>query len=348
MSTIKPQQRIHHRFSGRLPVKVRLVAIATEQTEAELNGHILNASFTGAKVTIESLTPDQLERLSQGQLVARFSVPALFGTAASGSMQSDSFDLDAGVPVWNTTAASGLIIGVTWRADADPALRVRLIEMTHQSDLRPAQPTSSPTLVFGVVAVAVALLIGWQLFRSKPDQVSTKLAPAGASATVARHAAHVVSHEMARGPVLKDSRWMLGFADENSAGAPTANSWLSTPMTEGPLLKVNSIDLSGSALTIQVAPLVVLPEGTPALYGNIFVSDANGNTIDDCSFRDRGFVGEQEETLQCQLPADAVLPLHIAGTQLRHPSFIEPSIAAGYQVLFDEEHPAEPSKFAVQ
>jgi len=60
----------------------------------------------------------------------------------------------------------------------------------------------------------------------------------------------------------------------------------------------------------------------------VSVSDALGNTVMDCTWRDIA-LGDDMRKLECELPAGSELPLTISGHQRSAPSFVEnPQVVA--------------------
>jgi hypothetical protein len=64
------------------------------------------------------------------------------------------------------------------------------------------------------------------------------------------------------------------------------------------------------------------------VFATVSVSDALGNTMMDCTWRDVELDGDARK-LDCELPERVELPLTISGHQRSAPSFVEnPSVAA--------------------
>jgi hypothetical protein len=97
---------------------------------------------------------------------------------------------------------------------------------------------------------------------------------------------------------------------------------LTTDMADGPLVVLRSSALAGRDLEIELATREPLADGK-RVFAIVSVSDALGNTVIDCTWRDVGFAGDDARKLDCELPAGVALPLTISGHQLSAPSFVE-------------------------
>jgi hypothetical protein len=100
---------------------------------------------------------------------------------------------------------------------------------------------------------------------------------------------------------------------------------LTTDMAEGPMVALRSSARVGRALTVELGTTMPVPDGKQ-VFVNVSVSDALGNTILDCTWRDVELTADARK-LECVLSADVVLPLAIAGFQLPAPSFVESPVA---------------------
>ena len=93
------------------------------------------------------------------------------------------------------------------------------------------------------------------------------------------------------------------------------------------MVALRSSALTGHDLSIELATREPAADGK-RVFATVSVSDALGNTIMDCTWRDVELDGEARK-LDCELPERVELPLTISGHQRSAPSFVEsPSVAA--------------------
>lgn len=169
--------------------------------------------------------------------------------------------------------------------------------------------------ILGAVAVAAALVI--LLWQRDDGGAPTAQAPATAApASALAPAAPSTATEPAE-PALPDEP---PFGDRDLA--------ITTDMPDGPVVVLRSSARTGNALQIELATREPLAEGK-RVYAVVSVSDALGNTILDCTWRDIALSGDDTRKLDCELPAGVELPLAISGSQMSAPSFIEnPTVVA--------------------
>jgi hypothetical protein len=102
---------------------------------------------------------------------------------------------------------------------------------------------------------------------------------------------------------------------------------ISSDGPEAPVVALRSSALSGRDLSIELATRALPADGKP-VFATVSVSDALGNTILDCVWRDVEIGGDARK-LDCELPEGVELPLTVSGHQRSAPSFVEtPSVAA--------------------
>jgi hypothetical protein len=165
-------------------------------------------------------------------------------------------------------------------------------------------------------ALAFAIL-SWQSRESAaPAEELAAPSEARAAAEGAAVAAAAPSARSARGaaPVL---------ASDPFAGREMA---ISSDGPEAPVVALRSSALTGRDLSIEIATLE--PLDGKRVFATLSVSDALGNTMMDCTWRDVELDGAARK-LDCELPERVELPLTISGHQRWAPSFVEnPSVAA--------------------
>jgi hypothetical protein len=96
---------------------------------------------------------------------------------------------------------------------------------------------------------------------------------------------------------------------------------------DAPLLALRASARDGRSLSVELGTREPSPDGK-RVFATVSVSDALGNTLIDCTWRDVD-VTDDARKLDCELPADVALPLTISGHQRSAPSFIEtPAVVA--------------------
>ena len=96
---------------------------------------------------------------------------------------------------------------------------------------------------------------------------------------------------------------------------------------DAPVVALRSSSLSGRDLSIELAIREPAGEGK-RVFATVSVSDALGNTLIDCTWRDIDLTDEARK-LDCELPVDVALPLAISGHQRSAASFVEnPTVVA--------------------
>jgi hypothetical protein len=96
---------------------------------------------------------------------------------------------------------------------------------------------------------------------------------------------------------------------------------------DAPAVALRSSSLSGRDLSIELATREPAAEGK-RVFATVSVSDALGNTLIDCTWRDVDLTDDAHK-LDCELPVDAALPLTISGHQRSTASFVEnPTVVA--------------------
>ncbi|HSS01834.1 MAG TPA: hypothetical protein VLM79_32475 [Kofleriaceae bacterium] len=96
---------------------------------------------------------------------------------------------------------------------------------------------------------------------------------------------------------------------------------------DAPVVALRSSSLSGRDLSIELATRAPAAEGK-RVFATVSVSDALGNTLIDCTWRDVDLTDDAQK-LDCALPVDVALPLTISGHQRSSASFVEnPTVVA--------------------
>jgi hypothetical protein len=179
------------------------------------------------------------------------------------------------------------------------------------------------TVVGGGLALALALVaLSWRS-RESPD------AEAVASSAAAAHVAS--SSTAAATPAAASSI-------STQASAPASPSLPDEPFTgseltmtsdspDAPAVALRTSSLSGRDLSIELATREPVAEGKH-VFATVSVSDALGNTVLDCTWRDIDLTDDVKK-LDCELPVGVELPLTISGHQRSAASFVEtPSVVA--------------------
>jgi len=170
--------------------------------------------------------------------------------------------------------------------------------------------------IAAVLAIALVVLLGRSDERPAPAPPAQLAAASAPSAPAASPSAAAVVH-------ATDAPSLPGeppFRDHDFA--------VTTDMPDGPVVVLRSSSRSGRDLAIELATREPLPEGK-RVFANVSVSDALGNTVMDCTWRDVALGGDDARKLDCELPAGTALPLSISGHQLSAPSFVEnPQVVA--------------------
>jgi hypothetical protein len=173
----------------------------------------------------------------------------------------------------------------------------------------------------GTVGLAFALafaVLSWQSRESAaPAEVAEPVAPSAMrAATAAAAVAAVAAPVRARGAAP-------GLTAEPFAGREMA---ITSDGPETAVVALRSSALSGRALSIELGTREPPADGK-RVFATVSVSDALGNTVMDCSWRDVELDGDARK-LDCEVPESVELPLTISGHQRSAPSFVEtPSVA---------------------
>lgn len=171
----------------------------------------------------------------------------------------------------------------------------------------------------GIGAAALAVALAFLLWQSGDHPAPAPAQVAAATAPVAQPAPSTAGHAMVAG----DAPSLPGeppFRDQDLA--------VTSDAPDAPVVVLRSSSRSGRSLAIELATREPLPEGK-RVFANVSVSDALGNTVMDCTWRDVALGGDDARKLDCELPAGTALPLSISGHQLSAPSFIEnPQVVA--------------------
>jgi hypothetical protein len=195
------------------------------------------------------------------------------------------------------------------------------------------------SLTRGLVVVAVAVVFALVVLiwlprdrNAQDDDGGAAVAARGASsgAGVGRAGAGAGGGSsslsaLASGQMAARSRVLPELPD----GAPfrAQDLAITTDMQEGAVVALRSSSRAGRDLTVELGIREPLPEGK-RVFANLSVSDALGNSILDCTWRDVELTSEAR-TVECELPLGVELPLSISGHQLPAPSFVEsPSVVA--------------------
>ena len=167
-----------------------------------------------------------------------------------------------------------------------------------------------------VLAVALAFLLQQSDDRRSPASAQV----AAATPPVAQPAPSAAGHAVVHAGDAPSLPGEPPFRDHDFA--------VTSDAPDGPVVVLRSSSRSGRNLAIELATREPLPEGK-RVFANVSVSDALGNTVMDCTWRDVALGGDDAHKLDCELPAGTALPLSISGHQLSAPSFIEnPQVVA--------------------
>jgi hypothetical protein len=112
--------------------------------------------------------------------------------------------------------------------------------------------------------------------------------------------------------------------DQPFAGQELA---MTSDSPDAPVVALRSSSRTGRELSIELAVREPVGEGK-RVFATVSVSDALGNTLMDCTWRDVDLTDDARK-LDCELPVDVALPLAISGHQRSTASFVEnPTVVA--------------------
>ena len=172
---------------------------------------------------------------------------------------------------------------------------------------------SRAVTVVGAVFVFGFVVLLWRSRpAAAPETTERQAAQVTAQAAVAQGVATPMSaspRAPAPGPSLLDQP----FAGQELA--------MTSDVPDAPVIALRSSTRSGRELSIELATREPAPDGAH-VFATVSVSDALGNTILDCTWRDVELTDDARK-LDCELPADVALPLTMSGHQRSSASFVE-------------------------
>jgi hypothetical protein len=180
------------------------------------------------------------------------------------------------------------------------------------------------SLTRAVIAVGLAFLVAfvvlsWHSREAAPGAAAPEAARLGSAAAQANAAPSAAASITAVSHAASPS-----LPDEPFAGRELA---MTSDTPEAPAVALRSSALSGRDLSIELATREPVAEGKH-VFATVSVSDALGNTLMDCTWRDVELTDDARK-LACELPDGVELPLTISGHQRSAASFIEtPTVVA--------------------
>lgn len=184
------------------------------------------------------------------------------------------------------------------------------------------------SLTRAIIAVGVAFAIAFVVlsWRSRPTGAPELAAPARAAEQVAGapsgSSSSVATSITAVSPSARAAAPSL--AEQPFAGQELA---MTSETPDAPAVALRSSSVSGRDLEIELATREPVAEGK-RVFATVSVSDALGNTLMDCTWRDVDLTDDARK-LDCELPEGVELPLTISGHQRSAASFVEtPTVVA--------------------
>jgi hypothetical protein len=179
------------------------------------------------------------------------------------------------------------------------------------------------SLTRAVLAVGLAFLVAFVVLTW---QSRGALAPDAADAAEAAP----LALQVAAAPVVAASITAVArtaapsLPDEPFAGHELA---MTSDTPDAPVVALRSSARNGRDLSIELATREPVAEGKQ-VFATVSVSDALGNTVMDCTWRDVELTDDARK-LDCELPDGIELPLMISGHQRSAASFVEtPTVVA--------------------
>jgi hypothetical protein len=180
------------------------------------------------------------------------------------------------------------------------------------------------TALVGAAFVLAFVVLSWRSQRAArpaaPQVAAAAQAPITASVTTPMSAGpHAPSPTPSSAPSPAPS-----LPDQPFAGRELE---MTSDSPDAPAVALRSSSLSGRELSIELATREPAAEGK-RVFATVSVSDALGNTVIDCTWRDVDLTDDAHK-LDCELPVDVALPLSISGHQRSAASFVEnPTVVA--------------------
>jgi hypothetical protein len=181
------------------------------------------------------------------------------------------------------------------------------------------------SLTRAVIAVGLAFLVAFVVLSWRSREAA---APEAAVPEAARPGSPVA--QVATAPSVAASMTAVSqtaspsLPDEPFAGRELA---MTSETPDAPAVALRSSARNGRDLSIELATREPVAEGKH-VFATVSVSDALGNTLMDCTWRDVELTDEARK-LACELPDGVELPLTISGHQRSAASFIEtPTVVA--------------------
>lgn len=182
------------------------------------------------------------------------------------------------------------------------------------------------SLTRAVVAVGLAFLVAFVVLSWRSRQ-----AAALEVASPARAAERIAAAPTGASPSVATSITAVspGAAAPSLAEEPFSGHELAmtSDAPDAPVVALRSSSRSGRDLSIELATREPVAEGK-RVFATVSVSDALGNTLMDCTWRDVELTDDARK-LDCELPEGVELPLTISGHQRSAASFVEtPTVVA--------------------
>jgi hypothetical protein len=181
------------------------------------------------------------------------------------------------------------------------------------------------SLTRAVIAVGLAFLVAFVVLSwhsreaAAPEAAAREAARPGSPAEPVAAAPSVAASITAVARAAPPS-----LPDEPFAGRELA---MTSDTPDAPAVGLRSSARNGRDLSIELATLEPVADGKH-VFATVSVSDALGNTLMDCTWRDVELIDDARK-LDCELPDGVELPLTISGHQRSAASFIEtPTVVA--------------------
>jgi hypothetical protein len=177
--------------------------------------------------------------------------------------------------------------------------------------------------VVGAAFVLAFVVLSWRSHRATP--AGPEVAAAGPHAAQVEITASVTT-PMSAGPRAPSPAPSPAPAlpDQPFAGRELE---MTSDSPDAPVVALRSSSRNGRDLSIELAIREPAGEGK-RVFATVSVSDALGNTLIDCTWRDVDLTDDAHK-LECELPVDVALPLAISGHQRSAASFVEnPTVVA--------------------
>jgi len=177
----------------------------------------------------------------------------------------------------------------------------------------------------GAAFVVAFVVLSWRSHRAAPAGPEVAAAaPQGAQAITAGVTTAMSAGPRAPSPAASAPSPAPALPDQPFAGRELE---MTSDSPDAPVVALRSSSRTGRDLSIELATREPAGEGK-RVFATVSVSDALGNTLIDCTWRDVDLTDDAHK-LECELPVDVALPLTISGHQRSAASFVEnPTVVA--------------------